>query len=177
MADRLSPQQRHHIMSSIHATSTKPELKLRKELWRKGYRYRINDKRFAGTPDVVLPKYRTVIFVHGCFWHGHRCPNYVIPKTNTEFWVNKITRNQKRDEDVWRKLEAKGWSVVVVWECELDKKCFESTIHRVEQEVLANGELYRRHLDDRKRNRLQGIIERKEQELRHNRFLAEIERL
>lgn len=175
MADRLTPQQRHHIMSSIHATSTKPELKLRKELWRRGYRYRTNDKRFAGSPDIVLPKYRTVIFVHGCFWHGHRgCSQYAIPQTNTEFWVNKITRNQNRDEDVWRKLEAKGWSVVIVWECELEKKVLDATINRVEKEILANGEAYRRTQEERARNRRQHALERKEQKDRHNLLVSEL---
>lgn len=177
MADRLTPQQRHHIMSCIHATSTKPELKLRSELWRRGYRYRINDKRFAGSPDIVLPKYRTAIFVHGCFWHGHKgCSRYVVPKTNTEFWVDKIARNQKRDEDVWRQLEAKGWYVVIVWECELDRNVLESTIGRVEKEILANGEAYRRTQEERARNRRQHALERREHRDRHSLLMSEIRR-
>ncbi len=175
MADILTPQQRHRCMSSIHASSTKPELKLRKELWKRGYRYRINDKRFAGTPDIVLPMYRTAIFVHGCFWHGHKgCKNYVIPKTNTTFWVEKITRNQKRDEDVWRQLEARGWYVVIVWECELTKNGFNATINRVEQEIIANGEAYRRHKEERKQNRQQRAHERREQTLRHEQLIGEL---
>ena len=162
-------------MSNVHSSSTKPELKLRKELWRRGFRYRVNDKRFAGTPDIVLPKYRTAIFVHGCFWHGHMgCKKYVVPKTNTEFWVEKIARNQKRDEDVWRKLEAKGWSVVIVWECELEKKCFEDTIDRVEKDIRANGQEYQRRKEERKHNRQQRATETKEQNKRLNLLLAEI---
>jgi DNA mismatch endonuclease (patch repair protein) len=164
-------------MSSIHATSTKPELKLRSELWRRGYRYRINDKRFAGSPDIVLPKYRTAIFVHGCFWHGHKgCPRYVVPKTNTEFWINKIARNQKRDEDVWRQLEAKGWSVVIVWECELGRNVLESTIDRVEKEILANREAYRRTIEERRRIQRQHSIECQEQKSRHHLLISEIKR-
>lgn len=177
MADRLTPQQRHHIMSSIHASSTKPELKLRRALWRKGYRYRINDKRFAGTPDIVLPKYRTAIFVHGCFWHGHKdCKNYVVPKTNTSFWIEKIARNQKRDEGVWRRLEAKGWYVVIVWECELTDKRLDTTLGRVEKEIYANGEAYRQNKEERARNRLQHSFERREQKNRHDLLMSEIKR-
>ena len=170
MSDTLTPQQRHLCMSSVHSASTKPEKRLRKELWTLGFRFRKNDKRFPGTPDVVLPKYRTVIFVHGCFWHGHNgCKKYVIPKTNTDFWVNKITRNQERDEDVWRQLEAMGWYVVIIWECQMDKKSFDSTINRVEQEIIANGETYQRHKAERALNRQQRILERKEQKYRQKR--------
>ena len=124
-------------MSNIRSVSTKPEVKLRKELWRKGFRYRKNDKRLPGSPDIVLPKHKTVIFIHGCFWHGHKgCKYYTIPKTNTDFWIEKVSRNQSRDEDVWRQLEVKGWSVVIVWECELKKNRFEETVDRVEKEIL-----------------------------------------
>ena len=164
-------------MSNVHSSSTKPEMKLRKELWRRGYRYRTNDKRFAGSPDIVLPKYHTAIFVHGCFWHGHKgCKHYVIPKTNSAFWEEKIERNQKRDEDVWRKLEAKGWSVVIVWECELTKQNFDTTISRVEREIRANGESYRRSKEERARNRQQHALERREQKIRHALLMSEIKR-
>ena len=176
MADPLTPQQRHRCMSGNRATSTKPELKLRKELWRRGYRYRKNDHRLSGSPDIVLPKYRSVIFVHGCFWHGHKdCKNYTVPQTNTEFWLNKVARNQERDQRVWRELEAKGWAVVIVWECELESKRFEATISRVEEEIHANGQVYQQHKEERKRNRQQRTLERREQELRHQQLLAEIE--
>lgn len=175
MADRLTPQQRHHCMSNVHSSSTKPELKLRKALWRRGFRYRKNDKRLAGTPDIVLPKYRTAIFVHGCFWHGHKdCKKYVEPKTNTEFWVKKVSRNKERDENVWRQLEAKGWAVVIVWECELDNKGFESTIQRVEQELIANYEAFIRHKTERAFIRQQQLLERKEQKRRENELLSEL---
>lgn len=138
---------------------------MRHELWRKGFRYRKNDKRLPGSPDIVLPKYRTVVFVHGCFWHGHKgCKKYTIPKTNTDFWVAKVKRNQERDQDVWRQLEAKGWSVVIVWECELEKKRFVETIDRVEKEIIEKGFRYIRHKEERKRIREQIKREREERE-------------
>lgn len=175
MPDRLSPQQRHHIMSSIHATSTKPELRLRKALWKQGFRYRINDKRLPGSPDIVFPKYRSVVFIHGCFWHGHKdCPRYVVPKTNTEFWVNKVARNQKRDEEKWRQLEAKDWSVIIVWECELEKNRFDATINWVVKEILKNGETYRKREAERRQYRQIRIGERRELTDAYNQVIAEI---
>lgn len=102
----MTPEQRFKCMSHNRAKNTGPELKLRLALWRLGFRYRVNDKRLPGTPDIVLPKYHTVIFIHGCFWHGHRdCKFYTTPKTNTEFWTAKVARNQERDQVVWRQLE------------------------------------------------------------------------
>lgn len=173
--DTLSPQQRHDCMSNIHSTSTKPEIRLRKELWRKGFRYRMNDKRLPGSPDIVLPKYRTVVFIHGCFWHGHKgCKKYTIPKTNTDFWVKKVERNQERDQEVWRQLEAKGWSVVIVWECELEKKRFDDTVSRVEKEIRENGRLYEQRQFERKELRLQRLTERREQKARQAALMTEI---
>ena len=130
-------------MSHIHSASTKPELKLRHALWGLGFHYRANDKRLPGKPDIVLPKYHTVIFVHGCFWHGHKdCPNYTVPKTNTEFWTAKIARNQERDQDTWRQLEARGWYVLIVWECELKKARFDDTVNYVASAIKQNGQTY-----------------------------------
>ena len=141
-------------MSHNRAKNTGPELDLRHTLWHKGFRYLVNDKRLPGRPDIVFPKYRTVIFVHGCFWHGHKgCKNYTVPKTNTEFWVAKVARNQERDQEVWRQLEAKGWFVIIVWECELKKKVLDETAARVVAEIVCNGELYRRNLEERRRAR------------------------
>lgn len=140
MSDNLTPDQRHRNMAAIHSVSTKPELILRKALWRIGFRYRINEKSLPGKPDIVLPKYRTVIFIHGCFWHGHKgCKFYTTPKTNTNFWKGKILRNQERDQDVWRQLEAMGWAVIVVWECELKKNKLDETLDRLSSEILLNG--------------------------------------
>ncbi len=143
MSDVLTPGERHRNMAAIHSASTTPELKLRFSLWRIGFRYLVNDKRLPGSPDIVLPKYRTVIFVHGCFWHGHNgCKYYTVPKTNTEFWVAKVARNKERDQEVWRKLEAKGWYVIIVWECQLKKGRIDETVERVAAEIVKNGEAY-----------------------------------
>lgn len=143
MADCHTHAQRHRNMAAIRSASTKPERLLRKALWNLGFRYRVNDKHLPGSPDIVLPKYRTVIFVHGCFWHGHKdCKNASTPKTNTDFWKAKITRNQERDQEVWRQLEANGWFVIIVWECQLKKAVLDSTIARVKEEILLNGETY-----------------------------------
>ena len=150
MPDSLSPDQRHRNMAAIRSASTKPELKLRRALWHHGFRYRVNDKNLPGKPDIVMPKYRTVIFVHGCFWHGHKdCKYYTIPKTNTEFWMAKVARNQERDQEVWRKLEAKGWSVIIVWECQLKKANLEETIDRVTAEIIRNGVIYQAAQEER----------------------------
>lgn len=143
MPDVHTPEQRHKNMAAIHSSSTKPELKLRRALWSLGFRYRINEKHLPGKPDIVLPKYRTVVFIHGCFWHGHKdCEYYTVPKTNTDFWTAKITRNQQRDQEVWRQLEAKGWYVIIVWECELKKHRFEDTVNSVAAEIVRNGNTY-----------------------------------
>ncbi len=140
----MTPEQRFKCMSHNRAKNTGPELLLRRAIWRLGFRYRVNDKHLPGSPDIVLPKYHTVIFVHGCFWHGHKnCKNATTPKTNTEFWKAKITRNQERDQEVWRKLEAKGWYVLIVWECELKKDCIEATLKRVTETIRQNGETYK----------------------------------
>ena len=120
-------------MSRIHSEATKPELKVRQWLWRHGYRYRLNVKSVPGKPDIVMRKYRTAIFVNGCFWHGHEgCDKFKIPQTNREFWVNKIKRNQERDQRNYQVLHDNGWQVIVVWECQLTPKCIEETMLRVE---------------------------------------------
>lgn len=143
MADVLTPEQRHHNMAAIRSSNTKPEVLLRHYLWHAGFRYRINDKRLPGKPDIVLPKYKTVIFVNGCFWHGHKgCRYYTVPKTNSDFWVAKVESNQARDQETWRKIEARGWNVVIVWECQLKKAHLIVTTDRVIAELRHNGELY-----------------------------------
>ena len=148
----MTPSQRHDCMAAIHSASTKPEIRLRKSLWNLGFRYRINDKRLPGKPDIVLPKYRTVVFVHGCFWHGHSgCDKYRIPKTNSDFWTAKITRNQQRDQDVWRQLESKGWFVIIVWECELKKNVLPDTVSRVSNSIKENGFLFSQFRESRRK--------------------------
>lgn len=128
-------------MSSIKGKDTKPEIVLRHVLHAKGYRYRKNVKSLPGKPDIVLAKYRTVIFVNGCFWHGHDgCKHYTVPATNTEFWVEKVRRNKERDEVDIQRLESLSWSVVTIWECELKSKVFQDTITKVETALVSNKE-------------------------------------
>lgn len=173
MPDRLTPEQRHRCMSRIRSRNTKPELKVRRWLWQHGYRYRLNVKSVPGSPDIVMRRYRTAIFVNGCFWHGHNVvfpdvetrrefPDVEtrratslhgntypvekfdcckIPKSNREFWVNKIRRNQERDQQNYRLLWENGWQVIVVWECQLKPKRLEQTMLRVE--LLLNENLLR----------------------------------
>lgn len=175
MPDSLSPDQRHRNMAAIHSASTKPELNLRRELWHYGFRYRVNDKRLPGRPDIVLPKYRTVVFVHGCFWHGHKgCKNYTVPKTNTEFWVAKVARNQERDQEVWRKLEAKGWSVIIVWECELKKSKIDETVERVAAEIRRNGDEFHAVQEERRRAREKYLKEQKTRREKESLLMEEI---
>ena len=143
MSDIFTRKQRHRMMSAIHSLNTKPEMIVRRGLWRMGFRYRLNHKRLPGKPDLVLTKYRTCIFVNGCFWHGHNVAMPQIdngewridsstccklPKTNTEFWVKKIARNQERDLEVKHKLNAMGWNCITVWECELKPAKREATL-------------------------------------------------
>ena len=141
--DSLTPQQRHANMAAIHGKDTKPEMVVRRWLWGHGFRYRLNHPRLPGKPDIVMRKYRTCIFVNGCFWHGHgvamppveslklivessECCK--IPKTNCDFWVAKIQRNQERDARVQHELAAMGWHSITIWECELKPKVREKTL-------------------------------------------------
>ncbi len=134
MADNHSKQIRSYNMSQIHGKDPKPEEIVRKYLFSKGFRYRKNDTRLPGKPDIVLPKYHTVIFINGCFWHKHEgCKYFVWPKTNQEFWENKINRNVERDHLQQQRLQELGWNVVVLWECELKRKNFEETMASVER--------------------------------------------
>jgi len=145
MTDKMTPEQRHRCMSHIHSKGTKPEQKVRRWLWAHGYRYRLNVKSVPGKPDIVMRKYRTAIFVNGCFWHGHAsCCK--IPQSNREFWVKKIRRNQERDRENYRVLQENGWQVIVVWECQLTPKRLERTM--LEVELMLNDNLlalYRPH--------------------------------
>ncbi len=110
-------------MSRIRSKDTKPEMLVRKFLFSKGYRYRLHDKKLPGKPDIVLPKYRTVIFIHGCFWHGHEgCRYFVVPKTRTEWWLNKINGNIINDAKSVELLKQLGWNIITLWECDLKDK-------------------------------------------------------
>lgn len=131
--DKLSPEQRHNNMAAIHSANTKPEMIVRKYLFSRGFRYRLNHKRLPGHPDIVLRKYHTCIFINGCFWHGHEsCRYFRMPKSNTEFWTAKINRNMQRDKRVQKELAAMGWHCITVWECELKPKVRERTLVALE---------------------------------------------
>ena len=133
MSDKLIPEKRSWNMSRIKGKDTKIEVEVRKYLFSKGYRFRKNDKRYPGKPDIVLPKYHVAIFVHGCFWHRHEgCKDATTPKTRTEFWLEKFDKNVKNDQIKQEKLRELGWKVIVIWECEL-KRSFQETMDKVEK--------------------------------------------
>lgn len=123
MADVFTPEKRSEVMSRIRSKNTRPEETVRKWLFNNGFRYRKNVAALPGKPDVVLPKYGAVVFVHGCFWHGHEgCKYFVVPKTRIEWWLAKINRNREKDNESLALLMATGWRVFVLWECELRRK-------------------------------------------------------
>lgn len=129
MPDRLTKEQRYKNMSAIKGKDTKPEKVVRKYLWASGYRYRLNHPRLPGRPDIVMRKYRTCIFVNGCFWHGHSgCKYYTVPKSNTKFWTDKVNKNQERDVNVQHQLASMGWHCITIWECELKSDLREKTL-------------------------------------------------
>jgi DNA mismatch endonuclease (patch repair protein) len=138
MADTLSPDERSKRMSLIRSRDTSPELALRRALHRRGFRYRVNDKRLPGKPDLVLRRFNVAIFVHGCFWHRHEgCSVANRPKSNTAFWTAKFDRNVQRDAQAQERLTALGWNVWVVWECELNTKAkVEETADRLQLMLL-----------------------------------------
>ena len=136
MSDNHTKKQRSYNMSRIRSSDTAPEEKVRKWLYAKGFRYRKNVNSLPGKPDIVLRKYRTIIFVHGCFWHKHDCGRFRLPQTNTDYWEKKIARNVNRDREVVAQLRDEGWRVFTVWECQLKKDSFEKTMERVRMELL-----------------------------------------
>lgn len=139
MADNHTKDVRSKNMSHIRSTNTKPEENVRKYLFSKGFRYRTNVKGLPGCPDIVLAKYKTVIFVNGCFWHKHDCPRFVWPSSNEEYWIPKIKRNVERDKANQAELKAAGWNVIIIWECELKKKVFNETMSLVVAEIKNNS--------------------------------------
>ncbi|MEK0314806.1 very short patch repair endonuclease [Cohnella sp. 56] len=130
MSDIVSSEKRSRMMSNIRAKDTKPELILRKGLYRLGFRYRIHDKKLPGKPDIVFPRYKAVIFANGCFWHGHSCHLFKWPSSNEEFWHKKINRNKEVDKANIEQLKKMGWRVGLVWECSLKGK------HRLDSEEV-----------------------------------------
>ena len=135
MADNHTKEQRSYNMSRIRSKNNAPEEKVRKFLFSKGFRYRKNDKKLPGCPDIVLPKYKTVIFVNGCFWHKHNCKRFVWPSSNEEYWKKKILRNVERDELNIKELKELGWKVLVVWECELKKATIDKRLETLVEEI------------------------------------------
>lgn len=136
MADNLTKEVRSLNMSHIRSTNSKPEEIVRKYLFSQGFRYRKNDKRLPGKPDIVLPKYRSVIFVNGCFWHKHDCTRFAWPSSNKDYWIPKIQRNVERDKENHELLKKSGWNVIVVWECELKKKVLDETLQELKNKIL-----------------------------------------
>lgn len=141
MADIVSREKRSQMMAGIRGKDTKPELLIRRSLHARGYRFRLHRKDLPGNPDIVLPKYRVAIFVHGCFWHGHDCHLFKWPKTREEFWREKIGRNRERDSERRIALVSKGWRVLVIWECALRgiRRKPVDTVSRLFAEWLESG--------------------------------------
>lgn len=132
MTDILSKEQRKRCMSKIKSKDTKPEMLVRRFLFSQGFRFRLHRKDLPGNPDIVLPKYKTVIFINGCFWHGHKdCKFATIPETNRDFWLNKISGNVIRDNESVEKLSQLGWKVIVIWQCELKPKVKDQTLDQL----------------------------------------------
>jgi len=135
--DVHTPEQRRYNMAQIHSTNTKPETLVKKYIFSRGLRYRKNDKRYPGRPDMIFPKYRTAVFVNGCFWHKHiGCRYYVPPKSNTAFWEKKLEINRLRDELNVDRLSADGWRVIVIWECELKKPVRQERLDKLYYEII-----------------------------------------
>ena len=137
MADNHSKEIRSKNMSHIRSTNTKPEELVRKHLFSRGFRYRKNVRNLPGCPDIVLPKYHTVIFVIGCFWHKHNCGRFVWPSSNIEYWIPKINRNVERDIENQKKLTDMGWKVLIVWECELKKTSQKERLEKLCNEIIS----------------------------------------
>ena len=135
--DVHTKEQRSYNMSRIKGKDTKPEMLVRRFLHANGFRYKLHDKALPGKPDIVLPKYKTVIFVHGCFWHGHKnCKYFVVPKTRTEWWLNKINGNIANDTKAIKALKKNGWKIINLWECDLKPKKIAATLHKLLKSLL-----------------------------------------
>lgn len=140
MVDKFSKETRSYVMSRIRGKDTKPEMLVRSYLFSRGLRFRKNDRRYPGSPDVVLPKYNTVVFVHGCFWHHHEgCRYATMPKSNVEYWEKKLYGNVERDERNRKELEAMGWKVIIVWECQLKKDKCERTLEELYAQIISES--------------------------------------
>ena len=178
MADTMTKEQRHRCMSHIRSRDTSPELLVRKALFAEGFRFRVNVRSLPGTPDIVLKKYNTVIFVNGCFWHGHRgCRLYSEPGSNSAYWHEKVERNRRRDVAAAFRLEARGWNVITVWECQLDRKHREETIGKLAGMIRRNGELFAKLSEDSRERRALSRNERAIKKTRTEELETEIGRI
>jgi DNA mismatch endonuclease (patch repair protein) len=139
MADVHNAEQRSYNMSRIKGKDTKPEMLVRRFLHANGFRYKLHDKSLPGKPDIVLPKYKTVIFVHGCFWHGHEgCKYFKVPKTRTEWWENKITGNILQDSKVLSLLTSIGWKIIILWECDLKASYISESLAKLPGKIISH---------------------------------------
>lgn len=138
MADNHSKEVRSMNMSHIRSTNSKPEEKVRKYLFSQGLRYRKNVRKLPGCPDLVFAKYKTVVFVNGCFWHKHDCPRFVWPSSNEEYWRHKINGNVERDKKNYALLESQGWQVLVIWECQLKKYKAEAALSELYNKIITH---------------------------------------
>lgn len=137
MVDRVSKKTRSYNMSRIKSKDTKPEIIVRSYLFSKGLRFRKNDKRYPGSPDIVLPKYNTMVFVHGCFWHLHDgCKYAIMPKSNVDYWKKKLYKNKERDEQNQKELKEMGWNVIIIWECQLKKDKQKQTLEELYDQII-----------------------------------------
>jgi DNA mismatch endonuclease (patch repair protein) len=137
MADVHDKATRSFNMSQIKGKNTKPEMIVRRFLHARGFRYKLHDRTLPGKPDIVLPKYKTAIFIHGCFWHGHKgCRYFVVPKTRTEFWLTKINRNEANDSKALHALRNEGWKVIIAWECTLKPASVIETLNKLAEEIV-----------------------------------------
>jgi len=140
MTDVHDLKTRSYNMSRIRAKDTKPEMFVRRFLHANGFRYKLHDNTLPGKPDIVLPKYKTVIFIHGCFWHGHLgCRYFVVPKTRTQWWLNKIDRNRENDSRTAERLRKESWKIIIVWECDLKKEKAEQTLKSLVKKISKSG--------------------------------------
>ncbi len=176
MSDTLSQTQRSYDMSRIRGKNTKPEILVRKGLHARGFRFRLHNKKLPGCPDIVLPKYGVAIMVNGCFWHGHKGCRYATkPKTNIEFWETKIARNRHRDEVTTAHLEALGWTVITIWECELRANSqLDDRLNTLAEEIRRAYEAKRIKDRDKRQSRVLVRKEREELLQRQAKLEAEI---
>lgn len=163
----MTKEQRHRCMSHIRSKDTRPEVLVRKSLFAVGFRYRLNVKALPGTPDIVLKKYHTIILINGCFWHGHEgCRHFVLPQTNRQFWEEKISRNRRRDTAVLARLEALGWKVITVWECELEPARRTGTLESLPGKIMECSRQHEMEAAQRKRLRAERREEREAEKVR-----------